>query len=383
MIYFDRILDLSSDAQKKSVFLLGPRQTGKTAYLKKNFPNAPFYNLLLADTFLRVSQRPQIIREELLSQKGAINGPIIIDEIQKLPVLLDEVHAMIEEYDFHFILSGSSARKLRRGGANLLAGRARTRYLFPLTSKEIPGYDFPKMINHGSLPFVYLSDEPEEDLANYVGTYLKEEVQAEGLARRIDNFSRFLQTAALSDTEILNFTEIAADAQIPPRTIREYYSILEDTLIGTFLQPFTKTRKRKASSTAKFYFFDRGVSNLLAGRKGIKPKTELFGKALEHFIFTELKAYLSYTKNRSSLTFWRATQGPEVDFLVDDATAIEVKGTHLVSQKHIKGLKALSEDMTLKKKIVVSLDENPRNLDGIAIIPVKQFLEELWDGSVI
>jgi len=242
---YRRILSLKEDSGKRSLFLFGPRQTGKTFLLKKLFPASPFYNLLLADVFLRVSQRPQIIREELLAQKPK-NDPVIIDEIQKLPLLLDEVQYLITEKGIRFILTGSSPKKLIRGGANLLGGRAWTRQLFPLVSAEIPGCDLERMLNYGSLPAIYDSTEPEQDMAAYVGSYLKEEIQAEGLARRIDHFSRFLQTASLTNAELVNFANIAGDTQLAPKTVAEYYSILEDTLVGCLLAPFIKTRKRKA-----------------------------------------------------------------------------------------------------------------------------------------
>lgn len=379
---FKRILDLQKEVQKKSIFLFGPRQTGKTYLLKRLFPRSPFYNLLLADVFLRVSQHPPIIREELLMKKEPISQPIIIDEIQKLPILLDEVHNLIEEKSFKFILTGSSARKLKRGGANLLGGRGRIKHLFPLVSAEIPKYDFLRILNYGSLPFIYNSEEPEQDLAAYVGTYLKEEIQAEGLARKIENFSRFLQVASLTNAELINFSNVASDAMVPSKTVREYFLILQDTLIGSLLEPFTKTKKRRAIGTAKFYFFDVGVCNFLAGRKNIRPKTELFGKALEHFVFTELRAFLSYHQDLRPLTFWRSTSNYEVDFLIGDEIALEVKGTDFVSDKHLTGLKALSEEIKLKRKIIVSLDQNPRKINDIEIIPVKTFLSSLWENAL-
>ncbi len=381
MIYYDRFIKLKAESQKKSLFLFGPRQTGKTSLLKKIFPQSPFYNLLLADVFLKMSQRPQLIREELLSLKKKPSQPIIIDEIQKLPVLLDEVHSLIEDKKYRFILTGSSPRKLTRSGANLLGGRAWTKHLFPLVTHEIPDYDFIRILNYGSIPSIYTSDYPEDDLEAYVGNYLKEEIQAEGLVRRIENFSRFLQTASLYNAELMNFANIASDAGIPARTVAEYFSILQDTLVGHILEPFITKKRRKAISTAKFYFFDVGVCNTLAGRKNIKPKTELFGKSLEHFIFTELKAYLSYRKDNRPLSFWRSKSGYEVDFLIADEIAIEVKATELVTEKHLSGLKALSEDIPLKKLIVVSLDKSPRKLGKIGILPVKEFLKRLWHHS--
>lgn len=375
---YHRILDLKEDSRRKSLFLFGPRQTGKTYLLKKTFPQSPFYNLLLADVFWKISQRPQIIQEELTALGKECRQPIIIDEIQKLPILLDEVQNLIEEKGLHFILTGSSPRKLKRGGGNLLGGRAWTRHLFPLVTAEIPHYDLLRILNVGALPFIYDSLNPEEDLKAYVGNYLKEEIQAEGLVRRIENFSRFLQTASLFNGVLVNFASVASDAGVPARTVAEYFSVLQDTLIGSLLEPFAQSRRRKAITTAKFYFFDVGVCNFLAGRKGIKPKTELFGNALEHFIFTELKAYLDYTNDKRPLYFWRSKSGYEVDFLIGDEIAIEVKASELATERHCGGLTALAEELTLKKKIVVSLDPFPRKIKDIEILPVPVFLKRLW-----
>ena len=381
MVYYSRLLDLTGESRQRSFFLFGPRQTGKTWLLKKTFPNVPFYNLLLADVFLRVSQRPSMIREELLA-RGKFPQPVIIDEIQKLPLLLDEVQYLIEEYGYRFILTGSSSRKLKRGGGNLLGGRARTKYLFPLVSQEIPNYDLIRILNFGSIASIYNSLQPEGDLESYVGNYLKEEIQAEGLVRRIENFSRFLQVASLANAELVNFANIASDAGVPARTVEEYFLILQDTLVGALVEPFTKTKKRKAITTAKFYFFDVGVCNTLAGRKEIKPKTELFGKVLEHFIFTELRAYLHYRNDQRPLSFWRSKSGYEVDFLLGDETAIEVKASEQVSERHCTGLKALAEDIHLKKKVVVSMDSAPRKLQDIEVLPIKIFLQRLWEDGI-
>jgi predicted AAA+ superfamily ATPase len=277
---------------------------------------------------------------------------------------------------------GAAPGNSKGGGANLLAGRAATCHLFPLVSAEIPGYQLLKILNFGSLPFIYNSESPEDDLLSYVGTYLKEEVQAEGMVRRIENFSKFLQLAALVNGELLNFSNVASDMGMPSKTIKEYFLILEDTLIGHFLQPFTRTQKRKAISTAKFYFFDVGVANTLAGRSRIRPKTELFGKALEHFIFLEIKAFLSYRNDKRQISFWRSKSGYEVDFVLGESTGIEVKGTEMVTEKHLAGLKSLAEEIPLKKKIVVSLDSKPRLLENIRVLPVSVFLKELWGGSI-
>lgn len=376
-----RHLDLREDVTQKSLFLFGPRQTGKTQLLKMLFPDSPFYNLLLSDVYLRLSQRPQSMREEVEALAVDYRRPVIIDEIQKLPILLDEVQHLIEDKKIHFILTGSSARKLKHGSANLLGGRAWTRHLFPLVTAEIPGYDLMRILNYGALPSIYLSENPEEDLAAYVGDYLQEEIKAEGLTRKIENFSRFLQTASLCNAELVNFESVASDAQVPARTVRDYFSILEDTLIGSVLEPFTKTKKRKAIQTGKFYYFDVGVCNFLAGRTNIRPKTELFGKALEHFIFTELTAYLSYQRDRRPLRFWRSTSKQEVDFIIGDEVAIEVKGTEMVLEKHLTGLKALSEEISFKHRVVVSMDPRPRKIGNVMVMPVRHFLESLWGGQ--
>jgi uncharacterized protein len=378
---FNRIIDLKGPSLKRSIFLFGPRQTGKTFLLRKTFPDAPTYNLLLVDEFLRLSGHPSLVREELLAKKDSISGPIIIDEIQKLPLLLDEVHNLIEAHGFRFILTGSSSRKLKRGGVNLLGGRAWIRRLFPLVSCEIPDFDLMRAVNFGTLPSIYQSEYPEEDLRSYCGTYLKEEIQAECLVRRIENFSRFLQVAALTNAELVNFESVSRDTAIPSKTIRDFFTVLEDTLVGTLLRSFGKMVHRKAVGAAKFYFFDVGVCNYLANRKSIVPKTELFGKSFEHFIFTELHAWLEYSNDQRPLTFWRDYAGHEVDFIIGDEIAIEVKSTEQAMMKHIKGLRMFTEEIPVKHKIIVSMDTAPRKLDDIEVLPWKEFLTRLWTGT--
>lgn len=382
MVYFPRILDIASEAQKKSVLLFGPRQTGKTLLLKTLLPHAKTYSLLKADEFLRVSGDLTTIRTEIEAADSRVREhPVIIDEIQKMPSLLDEVHYMIESLGITFVLTGSSPRKLKRGGANLLGGRARTRHLYPLVSHEIPDFDLLRACNTGTLPSIYLSEEPQEDLRSYCGNYLQQEIQAEGLVRKIENFSRFLQVASLVNGELLNMESLSSDTAIPSNTLREYFSILEDTLVGSLLKPLRRSVHRKSVSAAKFYFFDTGVANTLARRGPVEPKSELFGKTLEHFIHNELKAYLSYNRDDRPLGFWRDRYGNEVDFTVDTDLAIEVKATSHVSSKHLKGLKMLSEDVPFRHKIVVSMDPSPRLIDGILVLPCREFLRRLWDGE--
>lgn len=380
MAIFKRIIDLSGAAAKKSIFLFGPRQTGKTFLLRRLFPDALCYDLLLSDRFAQLSRRPSLMREEL-EAKSSITTPVIIDEVQKLPVLLDEVHHLIEARGIRFILTGSSARKLKRGGANLLGGRAWMRHLFPLVSQEIDGFDLQRAVNYGTLPSIYQSEYPDEELAAYCGSYLSEEIKAEGAVRNIGNFSRFLQVAALANAETINFESVARDAEVPSRTVREYFAVLEDTLIGTMVQPFGRTVHRKAVSAAKFYLFDIGVANHLAGRKAIAPHTELFGKSFEQFIFTEVRAYLEYSNDRRPFTYWRDYGGREVDFIIGDEIAIEVKSTKTATERDAKGLRTFTEGVTVKHSIIVSMDEYPRKMGSVDILPWKEFLERLWGGA--
>ncbi len=372
---YHRLLDLEF-TRNKSCLLFGPRQTGKSSLLKKTFEEATYIDLLLSEVYLKYSTRPQILREVILATKKS--KLVVIDEIQRIPDLLNEVHYLIEE-GYRFILTGSSARKLKRGSANLLAGRARTRSLFPLVSSEVPDFDLDKAINIGMIPSIYLSDEPLDDLESYVGTYLKEEIAQEGLSRGLQTFSRFLEFASLDNGELLNFSNISNDLGVSSNTVKSYYEILEDTLIGGFLRPYFKTKKRKPITKAKFYFFDVGVSNVLSKRFNIKRKSILFGQCFEHFLYCELIAYLSYMKDRRDLTFWRTKNGQEVDFLIGDDVAIEVKATENVQKKHTKGLGALSEEVPLKYKIIVSLESDKRFIeDDIIVYPCEEFLKDLW-----
>ena len=380
MVFFNRRLNVS-EAYKKSIFLFGPRQTGKTYLLKQQFPQSPYYDRLQAQTFFNLTRRLSLFREECIVHCSEHKLPIIVDEIQKLPLLLDEVQSLIETHRASFVLTGSSPRKLKRSGANLLGGRARTRYLFPGVYPEIPDFNLMRVINSGALPFVYNSDKPEDDLVAYCGSYLEEEIMAEGLARRVDCFSRFLQVAALNNAELVNLESLARDTGVSPKTVRAYFSILEDSLIGSLLAPYKKTIHRKAVSTVKFYFFDVGVANCLAGRRLIEPKTELFGKAFEHFIYSELRAYLSYNSDRRPLCFWRDRYGQEVDFVIGDDVALEVKATDQVIEKHLKGIKAFTEEIPCKHRIVVSTDQQPRIINDILILPWEEFLRRLWAGN--
>jgi predicted AAA+ superfamily ATPase len=315
----------------------------------------------------------------------------IVDEIQKAPQLLDEVHRLIEKNKkLRFILTGSSARKLRKEGVNLLGGRASKVLFHPLVFPEFATdfkfhSNFLSQLENGGLPSVTLAKNPKRRLSDYVGLYLKEEIQNESLVRSLDNFSRFLDILSLANSEQVNFNEIGNDAQVAPSTVRDYYQILVDTLIGDLVPGFTKTKKRKAMSTAKFYFFDTGVAHCLTRRSSLTPGSIEFGKAVEHYVYLQLKAYLSYKFKPHEINYWRSTSNLEVDFVVhhgiEEIFAFEVKAG--VNPNQSKGLLALAEEFPLKRKIIICLADQPRLTEsGIEILPMDFFLKELWKGKI-
>lgn len=385
MSYFERQLKLLPLLQKKSFFLLGPRSTGKSFLINKELgKSAIVFNLLRSDLYLKLAAAPweleQLINAQLMHQK---TDYIVIDEIQKTPQLLDEVHRLIEEKKYRFLLTGSSARKLKKNHANLLAGRAWTAHLYPLSFSEIPHFDLEKYLRFGGLPAVYSSNDPLEELNAYVQTYLYEEIQSEGLVRKLPQFSRFLTTAALSNGQMLNFVQVASDTGVPASTIREYYSILEDTLIGFMLTPWTKSKKRKAISTAKFYLFDTGVSHTLAQTKTVERNSDLYGRSFEHWVGLELKAYLSYKRLNQPLHYWCTTHKQEVDFLVDDELAIEVKATKKITPNDLRNIKLLQEEKIIKKCYLVSQDPLELKQGNIYCLHWKTFMEQLWSGAIL
>lgn len=378
---FSRILDLHPLLKHRSVFLFGPRRTGKSTYLRRTFPDAVYYDLLDGATFRDLSASPELMRQRLTAKDKLI----VIDEVQKLPALLDEVHKIIEERkDLRFVLTGSSLRKLRRGGANLLAGRALTANFFPLVHVEVPDVPLEERLLKGNLPSVLTSPIPEEDLKAYVGDYIREEIQGEFESRKLEGFSRFLNFAATCSGEQVNYSSLGAELGINPKTVREYFQVLDDTLLGTELPAFTGGKKRKPVTSAKFYFFDIGVTNSLLRRSIRDLSADMIGSTFEHLIFHELRSYLAYKRIDAPMHYWRTHSQLEVDFLIGDGIAIEAKAGSRIVAPQLKGLKALSEETSLKRRICVCREEFPRKDDsGVQIIPIKQFLDALWSGDII
>ncbi len=377
----ERLLKLE-DARSESVFLWGARQTGKSTLLAALFPDAIYYDLLKSDVYGRLMSRPSLLREELMLQDQS--RIVIIDEVQKLPALLDEVHWLMTHTEFRFILCGSSARKLKRCGANTLGGRALKNVMYPFVSAEIPDFDLIHAVNFGMLPRHYLAADPWKRLQAYITVYLQEEIAAEALVRNLQTFSRFLEVAALTDSEIINYQNIAADCGIGASTVKGYFEILYDTLLGYKLPAYTKAMKRRVIQTPKFYFFDVGIVNWLAKRRNMQPGSADFGHAFEHLIIQELFAYRGYNGDKIDLSYWRTASGYEVDAVLGDAeAAIEIKSVSEIKSHHLRGLKAFKEEHPAARLIAVSLDPAPRLMNGVEIYPAKDFLRLLWSGEII
>jgi predicted AAA+ superfamily ATPase len=378
LAYLSRILKLPDLLKQKSYFLFGPRGTGKTILIDRQLDSPYVFDLLNTDTFGQLVRRPSALYERVEEH----HAWVVVDEIQKLPLLLDEVQRLITRKQARVLLTGSSARKLKRGGANLLGGRAREAFLFPLVSAEIPQFDLLRYLNRGGLPEIYLeSQDPNADLEAYVTLYLREEIQAEAVVRKLDAFVRFLEVMGFQSGKELHFTNISNDAGIPAKTVESYITVLKDTLVGFELPPFLRSSVRKPITRSKFYFMDVGVANHLAKRRLIEAGSDAFGDALEHFIIQEIRAYLSYFQKDVLLSYWRTTSQMEVDCIVGTEMALEIKATQLVQERHLKSLQALREEGQIKRYAIISRDPAPRSIQGIEVIPIPQFLNHLWKGT--
>ncbi len=378
---YDRYYSLKDDIEEMSVFLFGARKTGKSTYLHSMFPDAIYIDLLDSGICTLYRQHPNYLYEQLEDKDASTI--VIIDEIQEVPELLNEVHRLIFKCDIRFILCGSSARKLKRKGYNTLGGRAYPCHFYPLVSSEITDFNLEKALNDGLLPQHYLSKKPQRLLSAYIDVYLKQEIKAEAIVRNLSNFERFMEVAALTDGEIVNYTNIATDCGVKSVTVKEYFDILQDTLIGYMIPAYTKTMKRKLMQAPKFYYFDVGISNYLLRRQNLLRGSSEYGKAFEHFVIQELIAYIGYSHSRDKLSYWHTYSGLEVDAIIGDAKlAIEIKSVEEVLPKHLKGLRAFREEHPDCLPMIVSHDRITRTSDGIKIVYIHDFLRMLWKGEL-
>jgi predicted AAA+ superfamily ATPase len=378
-----RILNLSELLKKKSLFLFGPRGVGKSSLVRESLKEeALVINLLRASYSNQLLRNPSEL-EEIIDGASGPKKIVVIDEVQKVPALLDEVHRLIEERGIRFLLTGSSARRLKSRGVNLLAGRAWIAHLFPLLYREIGAneFDLNRYLRFGGLPSVWFSEDQLEQLDAYVQTYINEEIKSEGAVRKLPAFVDMLRSAALSNGKIIQYSKIARDAGVSPPTVASYYEILEDTLLGFQLHPWKRSKNRKAIASSKFYFFDPGVVNALAGTEHVERNSPLYGDLFEQFIAIELHAFMSYTRRKDALYFWRTESGIEVDFLIEKHLAIEVKATRKVQREDLKGLQALRLEGAAKHYVFVSQDPVERMVDQIECMPWQSFISRLWQGG--
>lgn len=384
-----RVLEIELP-NKQSAYLWGARKTGKTTYLKSHFPNANFIDLLKSDIYLSFLKEPHIFREEVIAKLSAnpTTQLFIIDEVQKIPALLDEIHWLIENSDAQFILCGSSARKLRQKGVNLLGGRAWKYNFFPLVFHEIENFNLLTALTHGLVPSHYLSANPKKFLKAYVEDYLIQEVQSEGLVRNLSAFARFMEAAAYSNAEMVNYANIARDCGVDAKTVKEYFQILKDTLVAYEIEPYKHTRTRQIiSSVPKFYFFDPGVANILAKRNIMHLQGFDAGKSFETYIFHELNAYKNIKEKDVSIFYWRTRTGLEVDFVIPEAEiGIEVKISQNIDKTDFNGLLAFIDEQKFSKGYVVCNVPRIRKIEldskEIHILPYMIFLEKLWAGEI-
>lgn len=377
---FKRFFDIDNKLNE-AMFLFGARQTGKSTLLRERFPDAVYYDLLDTDIRKRFQRTPQVLKE-LLSDKPA-GSLVIIDEIQKVPELLDVVHSLMVEKQLNFILSGSSARKLKRNGANTLGGRAIPETLFPLVSAEIPDFDVAKAMQNGLIPRHYLVENATKRLKAYIEVYLQEEIMEEAAVKNVDVFERFMEVAAISDGEIINYANIASDCGVSVNTVKSYFQILCDSLVGYEIPAYRKVVKRKLQLAPKFYYFDVGIANWLLSRSSLKPGTPEFGHAFEHLVMQEIIAYLGYTDRKRDISYWHTYTHLEVDAILGDAkVAIEIKSTDEVQTKHKTGLNRFAEEHPETRLILVSMDRLTRKSGDIELLFIMDFFSMLWRGDI-
>ena len=376
---YKRIIDLGQFSDD-SIFLLGARQTGKSTYLLENFKDVPVFDLLDSELRTRLSRNPGLLFEVL--QDSPDGSLVIIDEVQKIPALLDEVHRLITRKNLRFILCGSSARKLKKSSSNTLGGRAVPVSFYPLVSAEIPDFNLDRALSNGMIPRHYMTENASNRLKGYVEVYLKEEIIGEALVRELDAFGRFLEVAAIMNGEILNYENIASDCGVSAKTVKEYFRILYDTLIGYEIPAYTKTLQRRLVQSPKFYFFDVGIVNYLTGRMSLRRGTAEFGHAFEHLVVQEIIAWAGYSEQREKLSYWRTYTGVEVDIVIGEARiAIDIKSAEEVKSRHMKGLLSFAEDYPHARLVLVSLDRFSKRSGNVECLYITDFFSKLWAGE--
>ncbi len=376
-----RLLNLDKLIERKSCFLFGPRGTGKTFLIRQQKrPSHVSIDLLKSDLYLRLKANPSLL-EGIIDLESA--QKVLIDEIQREPLLLNEVHRLIEEKNLHFLLTGSSARKLKKEHGNMLGGRASLAQLFPLTWKELfdaKRFDLGRILRYGSLPRVYLSEDPQQELFDYIDSYLREEIQSEALVRNLPVFNNFLRLAAICSNQLINYSNIASDLGVAVNTVKEYFQILDDTLVGFRLEPWRNGKKRKSVATSKYFLFDMGVCQTLQNLAEEIPSQA--GTSFEQFVINEVRAYVSYSRIRTGLAFWRTQNQDEVDLIVGDHTAIEIKSAKKASERFLRGLTKIKDEHSWKNRILVSNDPmNARHASGILLQHWETFFRNLWAGK--
>jgi uncharacterized protein len=377
---YQRIFDIENQLDE-AMFLFGARQVGKSTLLQERFKDAVYYDLLIPSVRRSFKRNPDLFREALSSKPAGTL--VIVDEIQKVPELLDLVHWLMVNRGLRFILSGSSARKLKKSGANTLGGRAQPRTLFPLVWKEVTDFQIDRAVQNGMIPRHYLAEDATDRIEAYVKVYLDEEIRDEAAVQDIDAFERFMEVAAISDGEMLNYSNIAADCGVSAKTVKSYYQILYDTLLGYEIPAYRKVVKRQVVKAPKFYYFDVGLANYLMGRYSLRRGTDDYGHAFEHFVMQEIIAYRGYFRRREEIFYWHTYNNQEVDAVIGDAkVAIEIKSSEQVKASHKKGLKAFKEEHPECRLILVSLDPITRVSGDIEIINISDFLKMLWNGEI-
>lgn len=376
-----RIFDFPED----SFFLFGPRGTGKSTLLQSRLPQALYIDLLDPWRFRELQARPETLAELVAGSPAA--DTVVLDEIQRVPELLNEVHRLLTRQPLQrFILTGSSARKLRRQGTNLLGGRARLCSLHPFIAGELPHFELEAALRLGLLPLVRDARNPERTLAAYVTLYLEQEVQAEGLTRNLSAFARFLEAMSFSHGAVLNASAVARECAIERRTVVNYIEVLEDLLLGFRLAVFSRRAQRRTTSHPKFYYFDTGVFRSLRPRGPLDSAAEIDGAALEGLVAQHLRAWVDYTPAQHDLSFWRTRAGNEVDFVVYGTStfcAIEVKNSQKVNRADLSGLKAFRSEYPEAETALLYRGADRKRIDSIWCIPVAEFLPGIKPNSAI